>query len=170
VLKRKSWFKIVSCTVLCYASVVVAAGQFGDRGSKEIGGVVSFTSTTTENYSTTTFALSPTLNFFPAKSFMVGPIIEYASADAISAFGIGGRVGGVFSAGSGFIFFGTGYEHISSSGSSVGVNNIPVFLGYKAVVQQHIAINFQPQMNFESAQGHSATVFSFNIGVSGLLF
>jgi len=177
VLKRKLWFKIVSCAVLCFISVGSAAQDFPNRGSVELGGAFSFASVNYEGSPVSTVVLSPTINFFPTKSLMVGPIFNWENISgrgiSYSEIDIGGRIGLIYPSGRNFIYFGTGYAFSSCTDAGAAdetLQGFPLFVGYKVRLQKQIVITIEPSMSYYYSQHMSATVTAVSVGVSGLLF
>jgi hypothetical protein len=164
-------------------TIAGAADFFSDKGSIEVGGAVSFgrTQSNAGTPAATTLSIAPTVHFFPARYFMLGPSLPFSGTwqggSSVTQTGIGGRVGFVHPVGRLFLFCESGLSfvnqvHAYSTGGFSTWNGyeVPVSVGLKIPLQKHISFNIEPSAYFEELSGTTFTHFGISWGVTGLIF
>ena len=160
--------------------------QFTDPGSCELGGTIGYTHLSVSGSSENLMQIAPVMNFFAARCFMLGPALSYTGMwdtyESTYDVGLGFNTGVVtpINNGTSFFYLTSGIQLVlegysvepaygSSSADHTGYS-IPIQIGFKFPVQQHLSINFGPAITFMTINNQTETQISIAFGISGLVF
>ncbi len=178
----------VAVVLVTVWSAGYGAAFFSDQGSSEIGGSIAVSSASTSGVSgsATTLQLTPVINFFPARYFLVGPAIQYqgqwAYGSSQTQLNLGINLGIVYPINNSkaLFYLTSGVQYVDFASYSETGYSIPINIGWKIPIYNHLCISFGPSVSFttvsgssepyEAASSQTITMFQFLIGFSGLLY
>jgi hypothetical protein len=159
-----------------------------DKGASTISGSASFSTAGGDLYEyggdrLTTITLQPSYNYFVAKNFYIGGVLDISylaqGGDNMSTFGIGPQLGYAIgdSSSKAIPYFNLGimYESItygSGDSDSEASNGSNLFLGFGVLVpvKKNLAITVEGKYSMMKIESYSGNVITLGIGIVGLLF
>ena len=171
---------LVFCIVL---TNIATAQEVTDKGIIWIGGNASFASVSSTGATASSITLSPTLNYFIAKSIFIGGAVNWSrvseNGNGGSSFGVGPHLGLAFGteASSSIPYVAAGLKYLSNRTDQSGLpvlnrsgSDFFVAGGFNMIVRESLGIIIEASYHIKSFKGGASfNSFVLGIGVTGIL-
>jgi hypothetical protein len=170
-------FILCFCFAVSFYSVSNAS-SFGDPGTTEISGSLSFANIGGSRDRISIVQCSPSFIWYTNLHLFFGPIIAYTgtfvNSRSVQSLEAGGQFGKAFKINSKMIYLVTGAEFLLTNDHDtpdLGVG-IPIRLGIKQLITEHLGFDFSATYGIGSISGQRELIQNilFGVGISGFLY